>query len=253
MLFVERHPMFRRQGTLFLMLILIGLLSFIYSSRALADLTTRYSPSGQTTHAALILNPVIETPLPEAELELKLVAAQSVVQERLAQLGMNPQQVTVQDGQLLVEVSHPENMAYFHQVIAYRGQVEFIDGGLELPPLGQKIQTEDQAGQYPTLFTGQAVTEITPPDVANGEIFYQLTLAPSATAELTTFIEKDQKHYLCMTIDQEVISCSKMYHWAEGQLDILPDLSSGSMLNLSDLALFLQSGPLPMALKVQPR
>ncbi len=41
-----------------------------------------------------------------------------------------------------------------------------------------------------------------------------------------------------------------MYHLADNTLDILPKLESNAGLQLSDLALFLKSGPLPFPLEV---
>ncbi len=245
--------MLRRQIILFMALALIGLLSFIYSSRALADLATFSPTSGRAIGAELVLNPTGKASLSSGDLDLKLVEAQAVVEQRLMQLNLRPHQVLIDRGQLLVDMPEPENMSYVRRVIGHQGHIEFIDGGPVSPPLGQRLQTRSGDSAYPLLFKGQAVTDILLPDAGTGQIFYELTLDEAATARLTKFVETRPDHYICIVVDQEVIACSEMYHWAEGQLDILPNLSSGSVINLSDLALFLKSGPLPMALYVQQR
>jgi hypothetical protein len=54
-----------------------------------------------------------------------------------------------------------------------------------------------------------------------------------------------------MVIDQQVINCSSMYHLTDNTLDILPSLGSGNAISLNDLAVFVESGPLPMPLIVE--
>ena len=56
--------------------------------------------------------------------------------------------------------------------------------------------------------------------------------------------------FVCLAIDGEVINCSTMYHWSGTMIKILPDLGSGAGISLADLAIFLESGPLPTPLRV---
>jgi len=44
-----------------------------------------------------------------------------------------------------------------------------------------------------------------------------------------------------------------MYHQAGNTIEILPGLSSGTFLSLADLAIFLESGPLPEPLQAEIR
>jgi hypothetical protein len=53
-----------------------------------------------------------------------------------------------------------------------------------------------------------------------------------------------------MVLDAQVINCSAMYHQTDNTLEILPELSSNSAISMTDLALFLYSGPLSTRLKV---
>jgi len=41
-----------------------------------------------------------------------------------------------------------------------------------------------------------------------------------------------------------------MYHWSGTVVKILPDMGSGANISLADLAIFLESGPLPAPLRV---
>ena len=250
--------MFKRQGTIILMLVLIGLLSFVFSSRALADLTNFYPASDEIPGTKLILNPEPGVVLNDADLELKLLTAQDVLTQRLAQLNVpQPYRVLLHNDELTVILPDNENISYVISVLAHVGEVKFIDGGAAVPPLGQRVKTGlitgEQEKVYRTLFAGPEIEKILPPDLANGQIFYQVTLNSDAAQRLTNFIETQPNHYICIAVDQEVISCSAMYHWAESTLQIIPNLSSGSLVGLADLPLFLESGPLPMSLEVQQR
>ena len=53
-----------------------------------------------------------------------------------------------------------------------------------------------------------------------------------------------------MVMDEQVINCSTLYHQNGANLEILPELSSGSAISMTDLALFLHSGPSSTRLKV---
>lgn len=247
--------MFKRRSTLILTLFFIALFSFIYSSRALADLTAYYPESGKALEAELIFTPQSTVDLTTPELELKLLDAQTIIQQRLIHLGLEPQQVIVQHGQIGVDLLNSENPAYVSNILTRVGYVEFINGGSVTPPLGQRIETGAQTNKdkdiYQTLFDGQDVAEITPPDLATGQIFYELTLHPAAAARVDAFFRGNSSDYVCIAVDKEVIGCSKMYHWSDNMLEILPNLSGGSLLNLADLALFVESGPLPIALTIE--
>jgi preprotein translocase subunit SecD len=103
------------------------------------------------------------------------------------------------------------------------------------------------------LFTGQEVEAAELPDSATGQIFYRLTLQPTAADRLNAFIETQQNGYLCMVMDGQVLNCSLMYHQSGNTVEILPGLSSGTILSLADLAIFIDSGPLPTPLKAEIR
>lgn len=248
--------MLRKQSAIVLTFVVIGLFSLIYSSRVLADLADfSVLVPAKSLGVQLVLQPdqVFET---EAELDLKLHSAREVITQRLEKLEVTSSyQVIVGDESLLVSLPVSENVPYITSIITHRGEIAFIDGGVDAAPVGQVVkigpETNPEAGVYNALLTGDAIETIQPPDMAGGEIFYQLTIAPAAAPPIADFIENRPDHYLCIVIDQEVIGCSKMYHWSENNLEILPNLSSGSIISLADLALFLETGPLPLVLEVQ--
>ena len=146
-----------------------------------------------------------------------------------------------------------EDMPYLLNLITRIGQVEFIDGGVN-PPIGEQVDTTRSSAHnesaYQTLFVGNEINTVIPPDAQTGEIFYQLELAPEAAERFSTFDAQKTDAHVCLVIDKEVINCSKVYYWSGNTLDIMPKLSSGTGLGLADLAVLLNSGPLPALLDV---
>jgi preprotein translocase subunit SecD len=111
------------------------------------------------------------------------------------------------------------------------------------------LEADPERHVYPLLFSGHEIREVVPPDPETGEIFYQLSLQPEAAQRFADFAETNEG-YICLAIDGEVINCSTMYHWSGTMIKILPDLGSGANISLADLAIFLESGPLPAPLRV---
>ena len=68
---------------------------------------------------------------------------------------------------------------------------------------------------------------------------------------MTTFVETEPGGYICMVMDGQVLNCSVMYHFAGNSIEILPGLSSGTGISLADLAIFLESGPLPVPIEAE--
>jgi preprotein translocase subunit SecD len=236
-------------------LVLVGVLSLIYSSKALANIVF-YPLSADDLNTRVILRPNTTTSPDAATLESNLLDARQVVARRLDQLNLSgPYYLVNQPGQLAVALPESERTPYVINIITHVGEIEFIDGGTELPPLGRQIKTSLHANPnqniYQILFTGQEVEEVIPPTSTTGQIFYCLTLNPAAAHRFADFVETQSDHYVCMVMDKQVINCSVMYHWNSNTLDILPNLSSGTMISLTDLAVFLDSGPLPVPLKVE--
>ena len=240
----------------FVALILFSILSVLYSTQAIADLRMLYQDPRDALGAEFILRPQAVDAATARANQADLLAVQQAVERRLDNLYLaGTYKVVTQGDQLVVELPPTENMPYVASVISSVGEVEFIDGGLEAPPLGQVVQTAAQPNPhqnvYQTLFTGQEVEAAELPDSATGQIFYRLTLQPTAADRLNAFIETQQNGYLCMVMDGQVLNCSLMYHQSGNTVEILPGLSSGTILSLADLAIFIDSGPLPIPLKAE--
>ncbi|MBN1221557.1 MAG: hypothetical protein JXM69_21730 [Anaerolineae bacterium] len=236
-------------------LILVGVLSLVYSAKALADLI--FCPilaGGPGTQVVLKPHqmPVTDTVI----LETNLQGIRQVVARRLDQLNLSGSyRLAGQADQLAVILPEGERLPYIVNIITHVGEIEFIDGGVESPPLGQQVETSPHANpaqqRYRTLFTGQEIEEIVPPDSTPGQLFYRLVLSPEATQRFGDFARRQPRPYVCMVMDRRVINCSNMYHWADNTLDILPNFSGGTVVSLADLAIFLDSGPLPVPLEVE--
>lgn len=231
----------------------VSLLGLGFGAQVLADLTSLYHNSGVSLDAELVLSPQAGSQADSQEgIEgIPLTLAQQVVDQRLDSLRLaGAYQVMPQGDQLLVKLPQTEDMPYISLILSSVGEIEFIDGGLESPPLGQFVAGPGLPA-YQTLFTAQDIRSVSPPDSATGQIFYQLELEPSASEQLQRFTETGQNSYICTVLDGQVINCSAMYHLTGNTLEILPGLSSDTVISLADLAIFLESGPLPVPFVVE--
>jgi preprotein translocase subunit SecD len=243
--------MFRNQiVTIIATLFLIGVASLIYGSRALADLSA-FDPAEPVFETKLILAP--DTIIPGNQ-EVELIAARPVIAKRLDKLGLDgPYNLVIRNDQLEVTLPPGRNVPYIASLITSVGEIVFINGGRESPPVGEMVNLGTPSAEHPTypiLFTSRELQEIVLPDSANGQIFYRLTLEPTAANRLTDFIAANPGAYVCMVLDDQAINCSSMYHQSGNSLEILPELSSGGAISMTDLSIFLHSGPLSTRLKV---
>ena len=248
----------RQFAIFFVVSLVIVVLGLAYGSQVVADLTVLYPTSVDASGIKIILSPDDASTLFSTPQQYHLVAQDTrrVVARRLDQLHLTGYySVGVHDDQLEVTLPNHENAPYIINIITRIGEVEFIDGGATSPPLGQQIKTASdttaaEEDVYDVLFVGKEITSIVPPNPSAGEIFYQISLQPTAAERFARTLDFETHVYICLAIDKQVINCSKMYHWSDDTLDILPSLSNGSDLSLADLAVFLNSGPLPMSLEV---
>jgi hypothetical protein len=250
----RRVKLMKRQLTIFLLsLILISIFTLAYHPRALADWLL-FSPTVVDDSSVKIkLTPDQSANLSNITLEASPAQLQEVITLRLAQLKLKSYEVQAAGEGVEVILPDHENMAYIINIISRVGEVEFINGGQRTPPLGEKVvigaETDGAQPVYPLLFSGHEIRAVTPPDPESGEIFYQISLQPEAAQRVAEFAEA-KEGYICLAIDGEVINCSTMYHWSGTMIKILPDLGSGAGISLADLAVFLDSGPLPVPLRV---
>lgn len=227
----------KKLGQLIFLLVIVAIIlevKLAYNSRVLAE---QPLDTPQPLRVAMILSPA-----GPAVTEAKLQQARHVVNRRLENLYLaGTYSIDRQGEQLVVKLNRSDNIPYTASVISSVGQIEFIDGGAN-PPLGHYIEEERP------LFTDQEIETVIPP--AGGHIFYQLILKSQAVDRVDSFVETQPGAYLCMVLDAQVISCSTMYHWEGRTLEILPGLEESSLIDFSDLAVFLDSGPLPIPLRV---
>ncbi|MEW5959956.1 MAG: hypothetical protein AB1801_19725 [Chloroflexota bacterium] len=230
--------------------VLIGVFGLTLGGQVLADLKTVYQNPPAALSAELVLSPKPVSEVGSRGVEgVPLAVARQVMDQRLDSLRLaGAYQVIPQGDQLLVILPQSENMPYIASVLSSVGEIEFIDGGLDSPPLGQFVNSGAQ-----TLFTSREIQSVAPPDSAAGQIFYQLTLTPAVVKRLHSFVDRPRPAYICMVLDGQVLNCSLMYHLSGNILEILPGLSSGTAMSLSDLAIFLASGPLPVPFDVEIR
>lgn len=231
-------------------LFLMGMVSLAFGSRALADLSV-FDPAQQVFETRLVLAP--DTIIPGNQ-EVELIAARPVIAKRLDKLALDGSyNLVIRNGQLVVTLPQGRNVPYIASVITSVGEITFINGGQDTPPVGETITpglpSEDHE-TFSILFTSGEVQTIAPPDPGNGQIFFQLTLEPAAAARLADFIATHPGANICMVLDAQVINCSTMYQQSETSLEILPELSSEGPINMDDLEVFLYSGPLSTRLKV---
>lgn len=251
-----RGARMKRQLVIFLLAsLIIGVIGLAYNPQTLADLAILYPVSTGALGTRVVLSPENAASSTTTNQEAYLLDAQYVVAQRLDQLDLTGYYgVVIQQDQLNVTLPKNDNTPYILGVITLVGEVEFIDGGTQSPPLGQQIETGSQAiparGIYRTLFSGREITRVALPDSNAGEIFYQITLQTATAERITDFVGTPTRPYMCLVIDKQVVNCSTMYHWSGNTVEILPNLSGGSDISLADLAIFLNSGPLPMSLKV---
>lgn len=243
--------MFRKHIAIPAILLLIALVSLVYGSRALADLSM-FDPAASALETKLILEPDMVI---TADQQVQLIAARPVIARRLDRLQLQgPYRVVIRDGQLEVTLPKGKNTPYLTAMITSSGEITFIDGGTGSPPVGETVQlgirTNSADQMYHILFTSREVQEIVPPDSGEGEVFYQLKLQPATADRFADFTRNSPNSYVCMVLDERVINCSLMYHQNGDTLEILPELSSDAGINMDDLAVFLYSGPLSTRLKV---
>ena len=238
----------KRQIVLFLTIfsaLTVGWLT--YGSRVVAEFTfdSQMAIDQQGTKIVLIPNNGTSS-------QQYLLEAQQVVAKRLDQLQpTGKHQVLPGQGYLEIQLQNYENLPYIIDILTRKGEVEFIDGGSQ-PPIGKYVRTVREqplpSDTYYTLFSGQEIAAVELPK--DGQVFYRIKPNPEAAERFLDFTQSQSGKFICLVIDEQVINCSKMYFWSNDALEILPNLSSGTGLSLSDLGIFLNSDPLPMSLQV---
>jgi hypothetical protein len=221
-----------------LMLLLVGgmVLSYVPNSIAATSSTLAIDVFG----AHLVLQP---TTLEASPTELAQI--QAILTTRLTQAKLNGAfEVKVVAQHIEVNLSEGQDAPIAAPLMSHVGQIQFIAGGIDTSPLDNKV-----SANYPTLFTSNQVTDFTLPK--SGDIFYRLGLNDVAATHMATFNATQPRHTICMVMDGELLNCSSMYYWSKNSLEIVPNLSGDSSVTMSNLALFIKSGALPLSLRLE--
>lgn len=239
----------KRQLAIFMIVSLtIAVAGLVYGAKVITDLTILYPIIIDNTPGTKVVLQPKHTASSQEKYRLDVLDTQRVINQRLHKMQLpDNYKVTITNNQLEVTLPASQETPHIINVITKIGKIAFVDGGDTVPPIGQFIEGEPA---YQTLFTGQDITTVDPPKSDAGDIFYQIELQPAAAKRFADFVKNNQKGYACLTIDQQIINCSNMYYLSGNTLDILPSLSSETDLKLSDLAVFLSSGPLPVSLEM---
>lgn len=228
--------------------LLIALLGIFYLPRISADVADSLPVWVDVLGTTFTLRPVGNTLSP-----VELSRAQQVMKSRLDQLNLTGRYKIVafpESAQFQVTLPDTSETPHIINVITHVGDIAFVDGGLESPPLGERITLQADPSeraplQLEPLFLGQDISAIVSPAANSGDLFYQIKLKLQPAGQFNG----PGKGYVCLVLDAIVANCSKMYQWSDNTLEILPDLGETGV-RLSDLGVFLESGPLPAPFEV---
>jgi len=229
--------------------LIIAAVALSYGTTVAADISRAEPVLIDQPGVKIVLGPQNGADLAAAPKEY-ILEAQRVINRRLDQLQPDGAfDTTVKQNRLEVHLPDQADIPAIVNIITRPGEVEFIHGGREIPPVGHEIETGPaEASKYQTLFRGRDIVAVHLPD--SGDIFYQITLHPATAGRMADFIENHAGEYICLVIDRHMVNCSKIYYWSGQTLDILPNIGGNIPLTLADLAIFLDSGPLPVPLEV---
>ena len=243
----------KRQVSVFLFAsALIALFGLTLVPRTLADLVVFYPTLIDMNNVVVTLNPGESSETTPVKLE----SAKEIIAQRLKQLKLDePYTIQVSNNQLELVLPRSADVSYISHLVSHVGEIEFVFGDTDVPAIGRQVATSrnpepaNDMPVYKTLFTGHEIAEVIPPGGARGDIFYQITLSPSVVAQFDN-VNLQQSNFICIVLDNEVTHCSTMYHLADNTLDLLLNVDTSTNIDPIDLAVLLNSGPLPISLEV---
>jgi hypothetical protein len=177
----------------------------------------------------------------------ELEEAQQVLDQRLARLDFNGRyEIVIREDEMQLEVNLPplDNVPQVIDVITRVGEVKFVDAGSQVPSSGLVLSAE----VFPTLFSRADIRSVVPPEPGTGELFYQIVIQPDAIQKLDA-IGNQPENNVCLALDNAIASCSTMYQRTGDTLEILPSTGDND-ISISEMALFLATGPLPVPLEI---
>jgi hypothetical protein len=165
---MERLMMKSQFATFIIASLLIAAFVLTYSSKVVASFDLPSSVLVDRPGLKIVLTPKTTTNLTNKPEEY-ILEAQRVVTQRLDQLQPSGSfEVIVKPDQLEVTLSPRGNIAHIINLLTRQGEVEFINGGLEMPSIGQPVatgpETRLEQSIYQRLFTGRDIAAVIPPD-----------------------------------------------------------------------------------------
>ena len=180
-----------------------------------------------------------------------------VLEKRLTALGLSAQ--VQPDGakqEVAIKFTETLDLSPFIPALTRAGQLEIIEGGIEFPPISATEQIQTGAEAQPDLgiyrFLVQADEFVQAENLSNeGSNFYlRLWLAPSGAERYQAFIDNNYGLYMCLVLDKAIVGCPIIKQSeAKDSLELLPG-PTDLLTNSAEVAFFVNSGPLPLALKV---
>lgn len=185
-----------------------------------------------------------------------LAAAAAVVRQRLGALGLSgPARLRMQEERLVIDLPRHTDAVRVGRVLAGVGRLEMIDTGTQFAELGSRVKTSPAAESSPplyrTLFTEADVVASSLATTQAGELGLMLTLTPAAAARFSSQTTHRPGLYLCLALDKEVVACPIVRPLADGRSLFIGEGPVRGLITLTDLAAQLESGLLPLPLKVE--
>ncbi|MEO7003420.1 MAG: hypothetical protein ABI068_16490 [Ktedonobacterales bacterium] len=150
-----------------------------------------------------------------------------------------------------VDLPGTQNTPRVADVLAKRGQIDILDTGDQILPVGQMVQP----GAYPVVFTGAQIdpNSVTVTVDANtrqggtGQPIVTFAFQGSARQAFADYTEQHISQSLTIALDNVIIESTTIQSQIDGQAQIT---GLGSQTNAQALAAYLKSRPLPLPVVV---
>jgi preprotein translocase subunit SecD len=133
------------------------------------------------------------------------------------------------------------------------GHVEVVDGGTEFLTVGSRVKTGPQPlpdqGVYEAVLDADQFMAAEAGMGASGRPVIKFSLTPAGDAHLARHTGQQPGYYLCLVVDQRVVNCPILYTPLVNRQGVIELTGDASLDQAHQLAVWLRSGPLPVALR----
>jgi preprotein translocase subunit SecD len=186
----------------------------------------------------------------------QLAAAGRLLQLRLEQLSVPGASWTVSpsgDARLVVQGQAGGATEQVLAAATQVGHVEVVDGGTEFLTVGSRVKTgpeplPDQGVYEVVLDAGQFLAADAGVGTS-GRPVITFSLTPAGDAHLARHTGQQPGYYLCVVVDQQVANCPILVTPLVNRQGVMELTGDASLEQAHELAVWLRSGPLPVALK----